>query len=244
MEGKLFVVGIGPGDYEQMTIRAAKILESSDTLVGYSLYIDLVREHFPGKEIIATGMTGEAERCRKALERAAEGHVVSIICSGDAGIYGMASLVLEMAPEYPQVQVQIVPGVTAACSGGALLGAPLGHDFAVISLSDRLTSWQVIEKRLRAAADSDMAVCLYNPASRLRPDYLGRACRILLDYRKPETVCGVAENIGRDREVARIMTLGQLAEMPAGMFMTVFVGSSETKKVGDWMVSPRGYKNV
>ncbi len=244
MGNKLYVVGIGPGEYEQMTIKAARILESSEVLAGYTVYIELMREHFPGKEFLSTGMTQETERCRMALERAAAGQVVSVLCSGDAGVYGMASLVLELAPDYPQVEVEIVPGVTAACSGAALLGAPIGQDFAVISLSDRLTPRELIEKRLECAAAADLAVCLYNPASKGRADYLAWACRVLMRRQSPDTVCGLARQIGRDGETVEFMTLGELAGVRADMFTTVFIGSSRTKMAGGRMVSPRGYKNV
>lgn len=241
-EGRLYVVGIGPGEYEQMTIKAARVLESSQVIVGYTVYVDLVREHFPGKEYISTPMTREVERCRAALERAGEGCVVSMVCSGDPGIYGMAGLILELAPEYPQVPVEIVAGVTAASAGAAVLGAPVCHDFAVISLSDRLTSREVIEKRLECAAMSDMAVCLYNPSSRQRRDYLAWACEIVGRYQKPETVCGLVRNIGRPGQAMEIMTLKELAQTETDMFTTVYIGNSQTTGRRGRMVTPRGYR--
>ena len=153
----------------------------------------------------------------------------------------MAAPVLELKPDYPGVTVEIVPGVTAALSGAALLGAPLGHDFCVISLSDRLTDWEVIARRLEAAAAGDFAICLYNPASRHRKDSLRRACEILLRTKAPETVCGMARCIGRDGESMCILTLSELCETEADMFTTVFIGSSQTRRIGDRMVTPRGY---
>ena len=241
-EKKLYVVGIGPGDYEQMTIKAAGALNRSQVIAGYTVYIDLIRESFPDKEYLSTPMTKETERCRMALEKAKEGHIVSMVCSGDPGIYGMAGLVLELAENYPEVSVEIIPGVTAACAGASLLGAPLSHDFAVISLSDRLTSKNLIEKRLEHAAISDMAVCLYNPASRHRGDYLLWACEILGRYKDPQTICGLARCIGRTGQSVEIMTLEQLGKVPADMFTTVYIGNSQTREIRGNMVTPRGYR--
>ena len=240
--GKLFIVGIGPGDEANMTGAARAALEEAELLCGYTKYVELLKPLFPGKTFYSTGMTGEVERCRYCLARAAEGSLVALVCSGDAGVYGMASPVLELSPEYPGVEIAVIPGVTAALSGAALLGAPLGHDFCVISLSDRLTDWSVIETRLRCAAEGDFSVCLYNPASHHREDYLRHACDVLLERKAPETVCGIARNIARDGEEIRILTLKELRDAEADMFSTVFIGSSSTKTVGGRMVTPRGYR--
>lgn len=239
---KLTVVGIGPGDASSLTEKARNALVEADLICGYTLYVDLVRPLFPEKQTFATGMTGERERCRICLEEAEKGKTVALVCSGDAEVYGMAGLVLEMAPVWPQVEVTVVPGITAALSGGALLGAPLGHDFCVISLSDRLTDWAVIEKRLRCASEGDFALCLYNPASRHRADYLRKACDILLETRCSDTVCGITRSIGREGEEWRILSLTELRDWPADMFTTVFVGSSATKEISGRMVTPRGYR--
>lgn len=238
---KVFAVGIGPGDPGQMTIRACRALQESDVLAGYTIYVDLVRELFPGKAFITTPMRKEEERCRLALKEAAQGKTVAMLCSGDAGVYGMAGLLLELSAEYSGVEIEVIPGVTAATSGAALLGAPLMHDFAVISLSDAMTPWETIEARLRAAASSGMIICLYNPESKKRPGYLKRACRILLEYADPDTVCGIARQIAREGESSRIMTLAELAEVSADMFTTVFIGNQTTKRIRDRMVTPRGY---
>lgn len=240
--GRLWVVGIGPGDKKYLTESARAALERSEILCGYTLYLELLRPIFPEKEFYATGMTGEIQRCRQALQLAREGRQVALVCSGDAGVYGMAGPVLELAAEYPEVEIEILPGVTAALSGAALLGAPLGHDFCVISLSDRLTEWVLIEKRLRCAAEADLVICLYNPASRHRKDYLRRACDLLLETLSPETVCGVAQNIGREGESVRILSLSRLRDLEADMFSTVFIGSSTTRRMGERMVTPRGYR--
>ena len=176
----VYVVGLGPGEPFYMTQQAANTLESVDAICGYKVYLDLIRDEFPCEEYYATGMTQELDRCRWALEKARTGKRVALVCSGDAGVYGMASPLLELAPDYPDVAVEVVPGLTAALSGGAVLGAPLAHDFCVISLSDRLTPWEVIEKRLACAAMGDFCVALYNPSSKGRPDYLAKAVCILL----------------------------------------------------------------
>ena len=243
MAGHIYVVGIGPGAYEKMTIEAANVLKNSDVIAGYTVYVDLVKDHFGDKEFLTTPMRQEVERCRMALEEAAKGRKVSMVCSGDAGVYGMAGLILELAPEYPEVKVSIIPGVTAACAGAAVLGAPLIHDFAVISLSVLLTPMEVIEKRVKAAAEADFAICIYNPSSKKRGDYLKKACEILLESRSPETVCGIVKSIGRQGEEMEIMSLETLKDTQTDMFTTVFIGNSSTRKIGDYMVTPRGYRH-
>lgn len=242
---KLFVVGIGPGDYESMTIRAEKALKECSVIVGYTVYVELIEEFFPGKEFLTTPMRQEKERCRMAFSEAEKGKTTAMICSGDAGVYGMAGLIYEIGTEFPEVEIEIVPGITAALSGAALLGAPLTHDFAVISLSDLLTPWEKIEKRLIAAAEADFSICLYNPASKKRADYLRRACELLLKSRPAETVCGIVRNIGRDGEEKKLMSLGELRDYEADMFTTVFIGNSQTFLEGrdsQVMVTPRGYR--
>lgn len=242
--GKLTVVGIGPGDYEDMTVRADRALQACQVIVGYHVYVDLVKERYPGKEFLTTPMTKEADRCRMALEEAREGRDVAMVCSGDSGIYGMAALIYELRGEAAEPEVEVIPGLTAACSGAALLGAPLTHDFAVISLSDRLTAWEKIEARLEGAAKADLSIVLYNPASRGRPDYLRRACEILLRTLPEDRPCGVARSIGREGESREFMPLIQLKDFAADMFCTVFVGNSRTKMVGGLLVTPRGYRDV
>lgn len=243
-KGKVYVVGIGPGAYGQMTIRAAQVLSECSAIAGYTVYVDLIKEYFPDKEFLTTPMRREKERCVMALESAARGNVTAMVCSGDSGVYGMAGLILELAPAYPGVEIEIIPGVTAALSGGAVLGAPLGHDFAVISLSDLLTPMETIQRRLKAAAEGDFNICLYNPASRKRSDYLKQACEILLRYKDERTVCGLVRNIGREGESMEVMTLGELKDAAADMFTTVFIGSKMTREIGGRMVTPRGYKDV
>ncbi len=242
--GKLYVVGIGPGAYEDMTIKAVKALEESQVIVGYTVYVDLVREHFPGKEMMTTPMRREQERCQLAIDEAKKGKTVAMVCSGDSGVYGMSGLILEMAEHDADLEIQVIPGVTAALSGGALLGAPLGHDFAVISLSDLLTPMELIEERLRRSAQADMILCIYNPSSKKRADYLKWACEIVMEYKSPETVCGFVRNISRDEEEMEILSLEQLRDAQVDMFTTVYIGNSMTKEIRGRMVTPRGYKNV
>lgn len=241
---KIYVVGIGPGQYEQMTMRAADALRACDTIVGYTVYVELVREHFADKEFLTTPMRKEAERCRLAFEEAKKGKNVAMICSGDAGVYGMSGLMLEIGTDFPEIEVEVIPGVTAATGGAAVLGAPLIHDFALISLSDLLTPWEKIEKRLLLASEADFVICLYNPSSKKRADYLQKACDLMLHYKAPETVCGIVSNIGRDGEACRVLPLSELRDTQVDMFTTVFVGNSQTKEIDGRMVTPRGYRNV
>ncbi|MBQ7486064.1 MAG: precorrin-3B C(17)-methyltransferase [Clostridia bacterium] len=239
---KLYVVGIGPGNLEGMTGEAVRTLKSAEVIVGYLVYVDLVRPMFPEKEYIVTPMRQETERCRMAIDSAMSGKVTAVICSGDAGVYGMAGLILTLAENTPELDVIVVPGVTAALSGAALLGAPIGHDFAVISLSDLLTPWEKIERRLELAASADFCIVLYNPASRKRADYLRNACDILLRYASKDTICGVVREIGREGQAVRTMRLCELREYQADMFTTVFIGNSQTSLKSGRMVTPRGYR--
>ena len=242
-EKVVYVVGIGPGDVYYLTQEARNVLEHADAICGYKLYLDLIEPEFPCEEYYSTGMTKEIDRCRWALETAQSGKTVALICSGDAGVYGMASPLLELAERFPDVAVEVVPGLTAALSGGAVLGAPLAHDFCVLSLSDRLTPWAVIQRRLAAAAMGDFCIALYNPSSKGRPDYLEKAVRILLEHGKPpQTVCGLVRNIGREGQTHRVLTLAQLEHTPVDMFTTVFIGNAETKQLSGRMVTPRGYR--
>ena len=241
---KVYVVGLGPGAGEQMTIQAKKVLSSSPVIVGYTVYIELIQKEFPEKEYVSTPMRQEVERCKLAFEEAMKGKDVAMVCSGDAGVYGMAGLLYELGDKYPQVEVEVIPGITAATGGAAVLGAPLMHDFAVISLSDLLTSWEQIEKRLDAAAEADFVICLYNPSSKKRSDYLRLACERILKYRAADTVCGIVRNIGREEESYKILSLEELKNTKTDMFTTVYIGNSSTKQIGEYMVTPRGYKGV
>ena len=240
--GTLYVVGMGPGEKKQMTGQALEVMEQCQVIAGYTVYVELVRGLFPHKEFLTTAMTREEERCRKAFDCCMEGKNTAMICSGDAGVYGMAGLILELAEQYPGVSVRTVPGITAACAGAAVLGAPLLHDFAVISLSDRLTPLEVIWNRVEAAARADFVICLYNPASKGRPDYFRQACSRILKYRPGHTVCGLAVNIGREGEGMEVLALEDLKERRVDMFTTVYIGNSHTRQIGPYMVTPRGYR--
>ncbi len=239
---KLTVVGLGPGAGPDLTGRALDAIREAELVVGYTTYIALIRDAFPDKRMLSTGMRAEVDRCRLAIEETLKGKNVAVVCSGDSGVYGMAGLIYELAREYPPIEIEVVPGITAACGGAAVLGAPLTHDFAVISLSDLMTPWEKIEKRLACAAQADFVLCLYNPRSHSRSDYLRRACDIILQYKSPDTVCGYVRGIGRPGEQAVTLTLAQLREdTQVDMFTTVFIGNEQTVLLDGKMVTPRGY---
>lgn len=242
---KIYVVGIGPGNSEFMTPQAKMAIEESDVVVGYTLYVDLVKDLTAGKEVKSTAMKQEVDRCKMALDSALENKTVAFVCSGDAGVYGMAGVMSEVAADHPEVEIITVPGITAACSGAAVLGAPLIHDFAVISLSDLLTPWEKIEKRLALAAEADFVICLYNPKSKKRHDYIDKAAEIMSKSKSWDTPCGYVKNIGRDGEKGVICALKELVgNDDIDMFTTVFIGNSATKVINGKMVTPRGYRNV
>ena len=242
MANRIDIVGMGPGRADRMTGEAQNALEQAEVIVGYTLYLQLLQERFKEKELLSTPMRQEEERCRICFEEAGKGKRVALICSGDAGIYGMASLMYEMGKDYPDTELAVIAGVTAASSGAAVLGAPMNHDFSVISLSDLLTPWETIEKRLEAAAKGDFVLALYNPSSRKRKDYLKRACDILLRSIEGDRVCGYVENIGREGTKAVICTLRELRNREVNMFTTVFIGSSGTVSINGKMVTKRGYQ--
>ena len=239
---KVYAVGLGPGGKEMMTEEAISAIEKSDVICGYTVYVDLITSMFPEKETFTTPMKKEIDRCKWALETAQSGKTVAMVCSGDSGVYGMAGLLLQLLHSYKDVEVEVVSGITAAISGAAVLGAPVGHDFCVISLSDLLTPWDLIVKRLELAAEGDFITCLYNPRSKKRIEHLTTACNIMLKHRSEDTVCGWVKNIGREGEEYRICTLKELDNEPIDMFTTVFIGSSQTKLVDGKMVTPRGYE--
>lgn len=242
MKNRIYIVGMGPGREEMMTKEALQVLEQSDVIVGYTVYLDLLEERFREKELLSTPMRQEEDRCRLCFEEAEKGKRVALVCSGDAGIYGMASLMYEIGKEHGETELIVVPGITAASSGAAVLGAPLNHDFCVISLSDLLTPWEQIERRLTAAAEGDFAMVLYNPSSRKRKDYLRRACDILLRIVEPERACGYVENIGREGTRAAVCTLQELRDREVNMFTTVFIGNSTSEIMDGKLITKRGYQ--
>jgi precorrin-3B C17-methyltransferase len=228
-----------------MTGRARQALARADVIVGYRTYVDLIASLVAGREVVVTGMTGEVARCREAVARAAAGASVALVSSGDPGVYGMAGLLLEILAAHPrsrEIPVRIIPGVTAATAAAATLGAPLMHDFAVISLSDRLTPWEVIARRLDLAAAADFVLVLYNPRSHGRPDHLQRARAIILQHRRPSTPVGVVRNAGREGEDAWVRDLESLLELPVDMVSTVMIGNSQTRVLDGRLVTPRGYR--
>jgi len=242
MKSKIYIIGMGPGKEGMMTGDAIGALEDSDIIIGYTVYVKLLEERFAGKEMLTTHMRQETARCRLCFEEAAKGKQVALICSGDAGIYGLASLMYEMGKDYPETELIVIPGITAASSGAAALGAPLNHDFCVISLSDLLTPWEKIEKRLMAAAEGDFAIAIYNPSSHKRKDYLMRACDVLLGVIEEDRPCGYVENIGREGTRAVTCTLKELRETQVNMFTTVFIGNSGSELVNGKLITKRGYQ--
>ena len=240
--GIVYAVGIGPGEPKQMTSQAEAVLRRADLIVGYKTYVDQIRPVFPDKEYKVSGMRQELLRIREALEEARTGKTVAVISSGDASVYGMGGLLWELSEQYDDVDVECVAGITAALSGGAVLGAPLGHDFACVSLSDLLTPWDLIRKRLELAAEGDFVIALYNPSSRTRQHRYEEACRILLEHRPGNTVCGWCRNIGRQGEEWKVCTLKELQQQPVDMLTTVFIGNSRTRVIRGRMVTPRGYE--
>jgi precorrin-3B C17-methyltransferase len=238
---KLFVIGIGPGGTQFLTGEARNALEQCEFVAGYPLYLELIAPLCAGKELFSTPMGNEAERCHAALRAAEAGRTAALVCSGDSGVYGLAGLALELAAGYAGVEVAVIPGITAALSGAALLGSPLTNDFAVISLSDLLTPWPEIERRLSGTAAAGLVICLYNPGSGGRSGYLRRACDIVLKHRDGASVSGLVRNIGRKGEEALVTTLSGLRGESADMFTTVFIGNEATVNINGKMITRRGY---
>jgi precorrin-3B C17-methyltransferase len=241
--GKLYVVGIGPGGMSHITLAAANAINQSNVIVGYSTYIKLIATLIGNKEIIDTGMTKEIERCALAIEKASKGNIVSIICSGDSGIYAMAGLVFQILENYAKVEVEVIPGVPALCAAASRLGAPLMHDFASISLSDRLTPWAEIEKRIHAVSSSDFVIVLYNPKSKGRRDHLQKAVNIILKYRQPLTPAGIVKSATRSDEKIIVTTLDKIPFDDVDMQSIVIIGNSKTLNLNGLMVTPRGYED-
>lgn len=240
---KVYVIGIGPGEEAYMTQAAKDGIEASDTIIGYKTYINLIEPLIKDKEVIDSGMKKEIERCNLAIDLAEEGKVVSLVSSGDPGIYGMAGALLEVKGQRnSQVQVEVIPGITAVSAAAASLGAPLMHDFAIISLSDLLTDWEVIKKRIHMAGDGDFVIGLYNPKSKGRVTQIEEAREILLKYRKKETPVGIVKNAKREGEEVVITTLDKMLEHNIDMLTVVIIGNSNTYIENGKMITPRGYK--
>ena len=244
--GKISVVGIGPGSLDDMTYRARRTIEEATTVVGYKRYVDLIAELVEGKTVLDTGMTQEIDRCRAALKAASEGETVVVISSGDAGIYGMAGLVLELLVKMDEAERPefggVIPGVSAMSVAAGLLGAPIMHDFVVISLSDLLTPWEIIQERAELAAQGDFVTALYNPRSNKRVGQINAVQEIFLRHRAPETPVGIVTGASRTNEAVLISTLGEFTKEDINMFSLVIIGNSKTRQVGDWMITPRGYQ--
>ncbi|MBA3004703.1 MAG: precorrin-3B C(17)-methyltransferase [Desulfurivibrio sp.] len=241
-QGKLYVVGTGPGSARHMTPAAGEALAAAEVIVGYQTYLDLIPEFLAGKEVIASQMMKEVDRCRKALDLAAEGKTVALVSGGDPGIYAMAGLVFEMAKEQgAAVEIEVIAGIAALNACAARLGAPLMHDFAAISLSDLLTPWEKIEQRLKAAAAADFVVVIYNPKSKKRAEHIVKARAILLAHRAPETPVGIVTAATRENERIVLTTLEKMLESTIDMQTTIIIGNSTTFAWQGFMVTPRGY---
>lgn len=239
--GKLYAVGFGPGGYEHMTAKAIDVIKNADIITGYTTYVEMLKKFFPEKEYVATPMTKEMDRCRMAVDLAAEGKTVAMVSSGDSGIYGMAGIMLEVAKN-TSIEVEIVSGVTALSSCASILGAPVMHDFAVVSLSDLMTPIDLIYKRVECAAMGDFVICLYNPKSKKRVDYLTKTADIILLYRSEETPVGIVRNAHRENQSHEVITLKELKNADVDMFSTVIIGNSQTYVSNGKIITPRGYK--
>ncbi len=240
--GKIYLVGIGPGSSEHITPRAVHAIKSADVVVGYKTYLSLIEEYLTGKEVISKQMRQEMERARVAVDAALDGKRVAVISSGDPGVYAMTSAVFEYVSRNGySLEIEVVPGVTAATASAALLGSPLGHDFAVISLSDLLTPWDVIEKRLVGAAEADFCIVLYNPKSSGRRWQIEKAAKILLEHRSPATPVGIVRNAMREGESVVITTLKEMTTHDIDMLTTIIIGNARSLVYGGKIITPRGY---
>ena len=240
-KGKIYVVGIGPGNKDNMTFRAYKVIEDADIIIGHKTYIALVEKIFPDKKMVKSAMKKEIERCEETLKLAEEGNIVALVSSGDAGVYGMAGIMLEVAGE-SEIEVEIVPGITSANASASLVGAPIMHDHVSISLSNLLTDWELIKKRIALASEGDFVISLYNPKSHGRPDLINEAVKIMLSYKSKDTPAAIVRNAGREGENYDITTLGELLNFEINMFSTVIIGNSKTFVKNGKMITPRGYK--
>ncbi|MBQ3654774.1 MAG: precorrin-3B C(17)-methyltransferase [Synergistaceae bacterium] len=236
----IYVVGIGPGGLDEITPRALEAMKACGIISGYSRYVDLVRDVLPDKKFSVWAMRQERERCIDALRLSQSGQDVALISGGDSGVYGMAGLMLEVASGTGE-EVRVIPGMTAANSAGAVLGAPLMNDYVTISLSDLLTDWATIERRLEAACMGDFVVCVYNPASRHRPDNFRKACEILLRHRPAETPAGYVRNSGREGQSHEVTTLGKICECDIDMLCTAIIGNSQSYILDGKIITSRGY---
>ena len=250
MTGKLYIVGVGPGHHDHMTFRAKQVIDESDTIVGYETYVNLVQDLIEGKTIHRYAMTQEVERARQCIDLAKSGKIVSLVSSGDPGIYGMAGLIYETLAESdwdPKngLQVEIIPGISALNSCASIIGSPLMTDFAVVSMSDLLVPWEIIIKRVEAAAQGDFVIVIYNPASKKRIHQLEDARKILLKYRKSTTPVAIIKGAFRDSETIVMTNLEDLPNHSdqLGMISTVIIGNSSTYTYKDLMINPRGYKS-
>ena len=238
----IYVIGIGPGCRDLMTQEAISAMEDAEVIVGYKTYIKLVEDFIKDKEVVQNVMRKEVDRCQDAIDIAKTGKKVAVISSGDAGIYGMAGLILELITKQElDIPVKVVPGVTASIGAAAVLGAPIMHDFCHISLSDLMTPWEVIEKRLRLAAEADFVICLYNPRSKGRSEHLANAFKIMGEFKDGSTPVGIVKDVGREDQEKFICTFDTMDFERVDMTTMVIIGNKSTYIHDDLMITPRGY---
>lgn len=241
MQGKVYVVGIGPGSLDNMSIKAHKILSEIDVIIGHKTYINLIKEHFSQKDFVKSGMKREVERCKETLDIAKSGKNIALISSGDAGVYGMAGILLELATK-ENIEVEVVPGITSSNASASVVGAPIMHDHATISLSDLLTDWELIKKRIDLASQGDFVISFYNPKSKSRTSQIVEARDIMLQHKNKDTVVAIVQNTSREGENSILTTLENMLDHKIDMFSTVIVGNSKTYISNNKMITPRGYR--
>ncbi|MBD5141996.1 MAG: precorrin-3B C(17)-methyltransferase [Ruminococcus sp.] len=240
---KIFVIGFGSGDRKYMTEQAIFALKSVDLIIGYQVYIDLLKKEFPDLNYSTSPMRKEIERCKFAVQEALKNKNIALVSSGDSGIYGMAGILLEIVQDMQaEIEIEIVAGITSASLASSVLGAPLMHDFSVISLSDLLTPLELIYKRISCAAQGDFVICIYNPKSKSRTEYLAQACELIMQYQSPDTPVGIVRNAGRENQKAWFTSLKELKNQPIDMFCVIIIGNSQSYIKNNYMITPRGYK--
>ena len=242
MTGKIYIVGTGPGSIEYLSLRAIDAIKNSEVIVGYKTYIDLIQSLIGDKEVVSSGMRREVDRCQQVIDFAVEGKSVSLISSGDPGVYGMAGILLEMvAKSNPHIEVEVVPGITSALSSASLAGAPLMNDFCVISLSDLMTPWPIIEHRINKASEGDFVLTIYNPKSKERVEQIEICAQTIMQHRSPQTPVAIIKNAMREKSVVTLTTLQEMCSCPIDMTTTLIIGNSQTYIANGKMITPRGY---
>ncbi len=245
MKGKIYIIGLGPGNKDNMTVRALNAIEKCDFICGYSAYIKLIKDMIQDKRVMISSMGGERERCEAAINQALSGTIAGIVCSGDSSLYGMAGLLIELIYHNKVedlIDVEVIPGITSALAASSLLGAPIAEDFCTISLSDYMIDFDKILDRIKAACEGDFTIALYNPKSSKRPDYLRKALKVISFYRESNTPVGIVKNGYREGQWVSVTTLDGVKDEDIDMFTTLIIGNSKSRNFGSFMVTSRGYK--